>query len=310
MVGHTLDMFERFTDAARRVLVLAQEEALERSHAVLGTEHILLGLVADISGVAASALHEIGVAPAELRTAIVARIAPHGDGGRVPPFSPLAKRALEKSLGEALRLGHNHIGPEHLLIGLAATGEGLASEVLAEAGITAPVLRRVVARLAAPQQSPSDQAVPAPTPASERMTPAADAVVRAARSRAGRRPVGTHDLLAAILFSDRSAAVAALRAANVQLDDLRRAVESATTLNTSDQTPEEAVAAQIQVRLDNDRLVLAIEDHTLVESIRTRIGDTTPLSADNPLVAHQLGALWQQIHETLTITLDRATEGA
>jgi ATP-dependent Clp protease ATP-binding subunit ClpA len=299
-------MFERFTDRARRVLVLAQEEATLRQHGYLGTEHILVGLLLEGGEVVDAALHDVGVKSDALRDAVIARMGPPDKTRGAPPFTPKAKRALEMSLAEALKLGHNYIGPEHLLLGLCNEGSGVAAEVLQQQGATIADLRRAVARLATPPAAQSRQAPAAPAaPSANNFTPAADTALRAAKSRATPRPIGTHDRLAAILFSDRSASVTALRDGGFDIDALRRCVESAATLNTSDQTPEETVASQLAVRIEGERVVISVENDTIVAALREQLSDPASLSAENPQVAHHLGTLWQQIHDTLRTALDR-----
>ena len=128
-------MFERFTDRARRVLVLAQEEARLLNHSFIGTEHILLGLIHEGEGVAAKALEPLGVTLEAVREKVeetigLAGTAPTGS----PPFTPRAKKVLELSLREALQLGHNYIGTEHMLLGLVREGEGVAAQVLVSLG--------------------------------------------------------------------------------------------------------------------------------------------------------------------------------
>ena len=128
-------MFERFTDRARRVLVLAQEEARLLNHSFIGTEHILLGLIHEGEGVAAKALEQLGVSLEAVREKVEETIglsgtAPTGS----PPFTPRAKKVLELSLREALQLGHNYIGTEHMLLGLVREGEGVAAQVLVSLG--------------------------------------------------------------------------------------------------------------------------------------------------------------------------------
>ena len=124
-------MFERFTDRARRVVVLAQEEARLLNHNYIGTEHILLGLISEEEGVAARALESMGISLAAVRAEVEEII---GRGGASPsgpiPFTPRAKKVLELSLREALQLGHNYIGTEHILLGLIREGEGVAAQVL------------------------------------------------------------------------------------------------------------------------------------------------------------------------------------
>jgi ATP-dependent Clp protease ATP-binding subunit ClpC len=128
-------MFERFTDRARRVVVLAQEEARLLNHNYIGTEHILLGLVHDGEGVAAKALEYLNISLGAVRSQVEEII---GRGQSEPtghiPFTPRAKKVLELSLREALQLGHNYIGTEHILLGLVREGEGVAAQVLQKLG--------------------------------------------------------------------------------------------------------------------------------------------------------------------------------
>jgi ATP-dependent Clp protease ATP-binding subunit ClpC len=128
-------MFERFTDRGRRVVVLAQEEARLLNHNYIGTEHILLGLIREGQGVAARALEELGISLETVREQVEEII---GQGEAAPaghiPFTPRAKKVLEMSLREALQLGHNYIGTEHLLLGLIREGEGVAAQVLEKLG--------------------------------------------------------------------------------------------------------------------------------------------------------------------------------
>ena len=138
-------MFERFTDRARRVLVLAQEEARLLNHGFIGTEHILLGLIHEGEGVAAQALAALEISLDAVRDAVERTI---GASGTVPegspPFTPRAKKVLELSLREALQLGHNYIGTEHILLGLVREGEGVAAQVLVGLGADLAHVRQTV----------------------------------------------------------------------------------------------------------------------------------------------------------------------
>ncbi|WP_037343109.1 Clp protease N-terminal domain-containing protein, partial [Saccharopolyspora rectivirgula] len=141
-------MFERFTDRARRVVVLAQEEARMLNHNYIGTEHILLGLIHEGQGVAAQALEVLGISPATVRDH-VAEMVGRGEstaGGHIP-FTPRAKKVLELSLREALQLGHNYIGTEHILLGLIREGEGVAAQVLVKLGADLNRVRQQVLQL-------------------------------------------------------------------------------------------------------------------------------------------------------------------
>ncbi len=116
-------MFERFTDRARRVLVLAQEEARLLDHGYIGTEHILLGLIQESDGPAAQALAQLGVTLEAVREKVVETVGLVGAGPTgSPPFTPRAKKVLELSLREGLQLGHNYIGTEHFLLGIVLGG--------------------------------------------------------------------------------------------------------------------------------------------------------------------------------------------
>ncbi len=141
-------MFERFTDRARRVVVLAQEEARLLNHNYIGTEHILLGLIHEGEGVAAKALESLGISLEAVRHQVEEII---GQGGSSPsghiPFTPRAKKVLELSLREALQLGHNYIGTEHILLGLIREGEGVAAQVLVKLGADLSRVRQQVIQL-------------------------------------------------------------------------------------------------------------------------------------------------------------------
>jgi ATP-dependent Clp protease ATP-binding subunit ClpC len=141
-------LFERFTDRARRVVVLAQEEARLLNHNYIGTEHILLGLIHEGEGVAAKALESLGISLEAVRSQVEEII---GQGGSSPsghiPFTPRAKKVLELSLREALQLGHNYIGTEHILLGLIREGEGVAAQVLVKLGADLSRVRQQVIQL-------------------------------------------------------------------------------------------------------------------------------------------------------------------
>ena len=141
-------MFERFTDQARRVLLLAQEEARLAGHNYLGTEHILLGLIHEGEGVAAKVLESLGVSLEAAREKVEESVGPRSPPTGPPPVSPRAKKVLELSLRESLGLGHNYIGTEHLLLGLVREGENTGAQILASLGVDfAQVRRRVIESL-------------------------------------------------------------------------------------------------------------------------------------------------------------------
>jgi ATP-dependent Clp protease ATP-binding subunit ClpC len=154
-------MFERFTDRARRVVVLAQEESRLLSHNYIGTEHLLLGLLAERQGVAARALESLNVTLDAAREQVTEIIGP---GQQKPhghiPFTPRAKKILELSLREALNMGSEVIDTEHLLLGLVDEGDGVGAQILQRLGATAQTVREAVTRLAAAE--PKAEATEAP----------------------------------------------------------------------------------------------------------------------------------------------------
>ncbi|NKZ01018.1 ATP-dependent Clp protease ATP-binding subunit [Nocardiopsis alborubida] len=167
-------MFERFTDRARRVVVLAQEEARMLNHNYIGTEHILLGLIHEGEGVAAKALESLGISLEAVRQQVEEII---GQGQQAPsghiPFTPRAKKVLELSLREALQLGHNYIGTEHILLGLIREGEGVAAQVLVKLGADLNRVRQQVIQLLHGYQGKEPQA----TGASSESTPSTSLVL-------------------------------------------------------------------------------------------------------------------------------------
>ncbi|MFC7548498.1 Clp protease N-terminal domain-containing protein, partial [Plantactinospora sp. GCM10030261] len=163
-------MFERFTDRSRRVVVLAQEAARTLDHNHIGTEHVLLGLIHEGEGVAAKALESLGISGDGVREQVEEIVGP---GQRAPsghmPFTPRAKKVLELSLREALQLGHNYIGTEHILLGLVREGEGAAVRVLLRLGVDLNRVRQQVIQLLAGHPSGGSMAgspAAGPTPAS------------------------------------------------------------------------------------------------------------------------------------------------
>ena len=167
-------MFERFTERARRAVVLAQEEARKLDHGYIGTEHLLLGLIHEGEGVAAQALESLGISLKTVRDQVVARV---GRGQRPPsghiPFTERAKRVLELSLRESGQLGHRHIGTEHILLAIVREGDGIAAQVLTGLGADLGRVRQQVIELLrgrtgeGPRSGPGRRAAPAGEPAGD-----------------------------------------------------------------------------------------------------------------------------------------------
>jgi ATP-dependent Clp protease ATP-binding subunit ClpC len=162
-------MYERFTERARRVVVLAQEEARMLGHDYIGTEHILLGLIREGEGVAANALESLGISLAAVRQQVEEIIGQgrHAPSGHIP-FTAPAKEVIELSLREALQLGHNYIGTEHILLGLIGEGEGVAAQVLVKLGADHSRVRQQVNQLLRGSQGnePAGPVAPSQTPPS------------------------------------------------------------------------------------------------------------------------------------------------
>ena len=180
-------MFERFTDRARRVLVLAQEEAGLLNHGFIGTEHILLGLVAEGDGLAAKALESLDISLDAVRERVREIIGPsRSSAPDSRPFTPRAKKALELSLREALQLGHNYIGTEHLLLGVVREGDGVGAQVLVSLGADLNRVRAAVLDSFSVFESKSDHV----TASLGLPVAGAEDAWEAAWSAAGARPVG------------------------------------------------------------------------------------------------------------------------
>ncbi len=240
-------MFERFTNRARHVVVLAQEEARGLQHNYIGTEHILLGLLGEPGGIAAQALDRFGMTLAGTREEVkgIIGIGKGAVSGHIP-FTPRAKKTLELALREALQLNHNYIGTEHILLGVIREGEGVGAQVLKEhadlmavrmavldlvpAGPAQARGRRWLRRLVtAGSGEPGEAGKPGePGETTElRTTPAADTSLDEAARLAGPNPVGSHHLLLAALADPDAAAARVLASLGVDLDQAREALRDA-----------------------------------------------------------------------------------
>ncbi len=167
--GTLTDVFERFTDRARRVLTLAQEEARLLNHSFIGTEHILLALIREGDGLGAEALRSLGVSFETVREKVVELVGISGSvPGASPPFTPRAKKVLELALREALQYNHSYIGTEHILLGLVREGDGVAAHVLVGLGVDLYLVRQAVNDLITggpePQAGQSQEERPAASP--------------------------------------------------------------------------------------------------------------------------------------------------
>ena len=313
-------MFERFTNRARHVIVLAQEEARGLGHNYIGTEHLLLGLLGEGGGIAGQALERRGMSLAQAREEVVARIG----RGQQPvsghiPFTPRAKKVLELGLREALELHHNYIGTEHLLLGLVREDEGVGAQILrTQAGDLVAVrmavldalstaspshVRRWTRRAAEPGETGQDEEL--------RTTPAADVTLDAAARLARAQPIGSHHLLLAVLADPNSAAARALAGSGFDLSRAKEALQRADVAGTSDEEPAEAGRRQMVIRVTEDRLTIEATDPAIVGAGRVALAavrgqaeragqaeQPDTIRGDLPVSA-SLGAVWQALKDSL-----------
>ena len=237
--------FDRFNDRAKRVLALAQDEAVRLNHNYIGTEHLLLGLVREGEGVAARALDSLGIELSKVRTAVEFSIG-RGDSTTSSSeitLSPRAKRVIELAIDETERLGHSHVGTEHLLLGLVREGEGIASGILESLGVSLERLRhQIIATLG--QQAPTTPRAPtapstpraptSPTGAGaafgpfDRFDHHAKRILALAQDEAIRfnhNYIGPEHVLLGLVREGEGIAAKALDAFGVELSATRRAVE-------------------------------------------------------------------------------------
>ena len=262
-------MFERFTAPARAVVIRAQEEARELQHNYIGTEHLLLGLFAAPSGMAAQALRQLGVTATSVRGAIEAEVGRGKDaapGGHIP-FTKRAKKLLELSLREALQFQHNYIGTEHILLAIEREGEGLAAKILAEQLGDLHAVRTTVTELISSKQQEKDVDAP---PA---RTTAASEVVTAAQALAGDAPMGSHHLLEALIRADGSMAAKVLGELGVNAAAVAAKVDEVDPEGTTDATPEEGAARKMELRV----VTVEGEDEAVSEEVHLVFRDNATL---------------------------------
>jgi ATP-dependent Clp protease ATP-binding subunit ClpA len=321
-------MFERFTNRARHVVVLAQEEARLLQHNYIGTEHILLGLLGEPEGVAAKALDRFGMTRDATREEVRGIV---GTGTTTPsghiPFTPRAKKTLELALREALQLHHNYIGTEHILLGVIREGDGVGALILREHGdllaIRAAVLDLVPGGQAEAGRGRrwlrrrfpggSDEPGEAAEAAEIRTTPAADTSLSEAARLAGASPVGSHHLLLATLADPDTAAARALSALGVDLDQARDALRTADVTGTSDEQPEDAGRRQMVIHVADDKLTIEATDPVIVDAGRAALHalgeEASPpgtIRGDLPASA-SLSSVWLALRESLAVIQRRAS---
>jgi ATP-dependent Clp protease ATP-binding subunit ClpA len=308
-------MFERFTDRARRVVVIAQEEARGLQHNYIGTEHVLLGLLAVRGGVASKVLERLGMSHEAVREEVVERV---GTGsatisGHIP-FTPRAKKTLELSLREALQLQHNYIGTEHILLGLMREAEGVGAQIITAHGGSLDGLRQAVveilpaaSRHGAGQRWLRGLGGAAGEAEGEELTvtPAGEASVSGAVRLAGTRPVGSHHLLLAALDDPDSAAARTLVSLGIDLDQAREALRTVDVTGTSDEQPEERGRRQMVLRVSDSSLTIEATDADIIKAAKAAaeaLGDQADppgtIRGDRP-DSVTLGSVWLALNASL-----------
>lgn len=279
-------MFERFTDRARRVLVLAQEEARLMEHNFLGTEHLLIALLQEGEGVAATALTQLGADIVGIRALVGDAVVPGAPGtaSGAPPFTPRSKKVLEFSLREALDMGHNYIGTEHLLLGLVREGEGVGAQVLMTSGLNLDKVRAKVLEMLDVPRPPGDVGRPgggAPSLGLHRggwggrgtgfsATPAGAAIRNRAFARAGADPLASHHYLLAHFDDPRSLATRVLESLGVTEAAVLDRIGAMGVAGTSDEVPKPEAKPGIEIGLGGG-LTLAVDNPELAEQLRATI---------------------------------------
>jgi ATP-dependent Clp protease ATP-binding subunit ClpC len=321
-------MFERFTNHARHVVVLAQEEARKLRHNYIGTEHIVLGLLGERDGLAAGVLAGFGLSLDEARTEVTAIIGlGKSDISGHIPFTPRAKKTLELALREALQLRHNHIDTEHILLGVIREGDGVGAQVLRQhADLLAirmavldlfpdvPTVTRRSRRWARRHATPeAGEAVSSAEQVQLSVTPAADSTLSEATRLAGLQPVGSHHLLLAALGDTETAAARVLAALGIDLDRAKEALRTVDVTGTTDEQPEEAGRRQMVIRVSDDRLIIEAIDPVTVKAGRAALealGDQAEpagtIRGDLPASA-SLTTVWQALQDSLASIRRRAT---
>jgi ATP-dependent Clp protease ATP-binding subunit ClpA len=292
-------MFERFSGQARHVVVSAQEEARNLDHNFLGTEHLLLGLLATPDSLASASLTNLGYTHDDVRAEVEATV---GRGKASPgghlPFTPRAKKVLELSLREALQLKHNYIGTEHILLGLLREGDGIAAQILASKHPLDRIRGEVLTQL---ESSGAREAHGAGR------TPAAHDVLALAAELAGEAPVGSHHILEAILQQPNSAAAKVLTDAGIDLEQLTARLDEVNTEDTTDDTPDQAAARQLELSVTDETVTVVLRDPGSLELGKQIVQlNGGPLAARGPQL-DLLGRLWTAVNGWLGATVQALT---
>ncbi len=316
-------MFERFTNRARKVVVLSQEEARELKHNYIGTEHILLGLLGESGGLASQALARFGMSLDGARDEVKAII---GLGKSTPsghiPFTPRAKKVLELALRESLQLNHDFIGTEHILLGVIREGEGVGAQIIKQHCADLKEVREAVLDVVSTGPTgvskgrrwlrrraveSSFGAVPGEVPELAesdelRATPAADTSLAEATRLAGSQPVGSHHLLLAAIADPDSAASRALTELGVDLEPLKEALRNTDVTGTTDEQPEQAGRRQMVIKATPEKLTIEATDQLIIglgQAALAALGDEEGAIQGSLPAAASLSNVWQALHDSL-----------
>lgn len=313
-------MFERFTPHARHVVVLAQEEARKLRHNYIGTEHILLGLIAERDGLASRVLAGFGLYLDGTRQEVTAVVkAGKSEPTGHIPFTPRAKKTLELALREALQLRHHDIDTEHILLGVLREGEGVGAQLLKKHASLLTIRMTVLDQLpSVPEETTrisrwlrrhsvpqSGEPAASAKHAVLSATPAADTMLSEATRLAGAQAVGSHHLLFAALADPDTAAARALATLGIDLEQAREALRTAPVAGTTDESPEEAGRRQMIIRLRGDRVIIEATDEATVragrgafDTLADQAGPDGAIPGDHPRCAG-LTAVWLALQECL-----------
>ena len=285
--------FEKFTAKARRVVVMAQEQARMLKHDSIDTEHLLLGLLGVPDGTAAKVLNQLGLDQQTAQADVVAVVKPGTSqrNGHIP-FTPRAKKVLELALRESIQLHHDYVGTEHVLLALVREGAGIGATVLAQR--IEPIGKIRAAVLASVSESP--EVADGPWPAG---TPATRDTVSTASELAGGAPVGSHHLLEAMLRTENSMAARVLRELGVDPDAVAAKIDELDPETTSDANPAESAARRMEIRLVDGEVHLILRDENTVAAATkvTELADG-PVQGVGP-VAGMFVPLWQSTNQLL-----------